>query len=89
MVFVILRKCAKSTYQYRPPSCSSQIPSRHGADRQSHTLAPGNPNVFLNTAADIPLLPRMFDAVSRFTTRPSEEEMRALFHEQAMEPLFV
>ena len=49
----------------------------------------GNPIAFLNTAAEISLLPKIFDAVSRFTTRPAEEEMQALLHEQAMEPLFV
>jgi aryl-alcohol dehydrogenase-like predicted oxidoreductase len=49
----------------------------------------GNPNVFLNTAAEISLLPKVFDAVSRFTARPSEAEMQTLLREQAMEPLFV
>jgi hypothetical protein len=48
----------------------------------------GNPIAFLNTAADISLLPKVFDAASRFTTRPSDEEMQALLDEQAMEPLF-
>jgi aryl-alcohol dehydrogenase-like predicted oxidoreductase len=49
----------------------------------------GNPITFLNTAADISLLPKVFDAASRFTTRPSDDEMQSLLHEQAMEPLFV
>jgi aryl-alcohol dehydrogenase-like predicted oxidoreductase len=48
----------------------------------------GNPIAFLNTAAEISLLPRIFDASSRFSTRPSEEEMQALLRERAMEPLF-
>ncbi len=49
----------------------------------------GNPIVFLNTAADIHLLPKALDAASRFTVRPSDEEMQTLLTEQAMEPLFV
>jgi aryl-alcohol dehydrogenase-like predicted oxidoreductase len=48
----------------------------------------GNPIAFLNTVADISLLPKVFDAASRFTARPSDEEMLTLLREQAMEPLF-
>ena len=48
----------------------------------------GNPIAFLNTAAEISLLPKVFDAASRFTARPSEEEMQALLRDKAMEPLF-
>ena len=48
----------------------------------------GNPSAFLNTAAEISLLPKVFNAISRFTARPSEEEMQSLLTEQAMEPLF-
>ena len=48
----------------------------------------GNPVAFLNTAAEISLLPKVFDAVRRFTARPTEEEMQTLLREQAMEPLF-
>jgi aryl-alcohol dehydrogenase-like predicted oxidoreductase len=57
-------------------------------DKTVHWIL-GNPNVFLNTPAEISLLPKIFDAVSRFTTRPTEEEMQALLHDRAMEPLFV
>jgi aryl-alcohol dehydrogenase-like predicted oxidoreductase len=49
----------------------------------------GNPIAFLNTAAEISLLPKIFAAASRFIARPSEEEMQALLRGQAMEPLFV
>ena len=48
----------------------------------------GNPVAFLNTAAEISLLPKVFDAVRRFTARPTEEEMQTLLREQALEPLF-
>ncbi len=48
----------------------------------------GNPGAFLNTAADMALLPKVFDAASRFVARPAEAEMQALLVDQAMEPLF-
>jgi aryl-alcohol dehydrogenase-like predicted oxidoreductase len=47
------------------------------------------PGVFLNTAADIHILPRVLDAGSRFQAAPSDTEMKALLEEQAMAPLFV
>ena len=36
----------------------------------------GRPGIFLNTAGDIHLLPRVLDAASRFTQRPSDEADR-------------
>jgi hypothetical protein len=41
--------------------------------------------VFLNTAGDIHLLPKVLNAASRFEARPSDAEMEAL----GMAPLFV
>jgi aryl-alcohol dehydrogenase-like predicted oxidoreductase len=49
----------------------------------------GNPQVFLNTVGDIHLLPRVFDAASRFSQRPTDEQMSGLVAEQEMAPLFV
>ena len=49
----------------------------------------GRSNLFLNTAGDIHLLPRILDAVSRFEAPPSEEAMERLSQVTAMEPLFV
>lgn len=49
----------------------------------------GRPGVFLNTAGDIGLLPKVLDAASRFTTGPTDEEMTRLVSQRAMEPLFV
>ena len=47
------------------------------------------PGIFLNTAADIHILPRILDAGSRFQAAPSDKEMKALLEEQAIAPLFV
>ena len=49
----------------------------------------GRPGVFLNTAADIELLPRVLDAASRFETAPTDAEMQELVAEREMAPLFV
>lgn len=48
----------------------------------------GRPDVFLNTASDVALLPHVLDAVERFATRPSEAAMRRLAEEREMAPLF-
>ena len=57
-------------------------------DRAVHwILAQGD--LFLNTAGDINLLPKVLDAASRFDGRgPSDEEMAAMVAEQSMTPLF-
>ena len=49
----------------------------------------GNPQVFLNTASDVTLLPKIIDAAERFTERPSDVAMDGLVRAQSMEPLFV
>ncbi|MBK9600866.1 MAG: aldo/keto reductase [Anaerolineales bacterium] len=48
----------------------------------------GNPQVFLNTAGDINLLPRIFEAAHRFTSRPTDEQMQGLSQRLEMAPLF-
>jgi aryl-alcohol dehydrogenase-like predicted oxidoreductase len=49
----------------------------------------GRPDAFLNTVGDVDLLPFVFDAAASFEARPTDEAMRALIDEHAMEPLFV
>ena len=48
----------------------------------------GRTGVFLNTAADMSLLPRVFDAASRAGDRPSDSEMQGLVDRRSMAPLF-
>ncbi|HOT93056.1 MAG TPA: aldo/keto reductase [Anaerolineae bacterium] len=48
----------------------------------------GRPELFLNTVGDIHVLPKVLDAASRFTQRPTDAEMEALVAEQEMAPLF-
>lgn len=49
----------------------------------------GNPQVFLNTAGDINILPRTLLAAQNFQSRPSNEQMQELTERLKMEPLFV
>jgi aryl-alcohol dehydrogenase-like predicted oxidoreductase len=49
----------------------------------------GRPGVFLNTAGDIDLLPRVLEAAERFEKRPGDAEMTALMERSRTEPLFV
>ncbi|HSP10331.1 MAG TPA: aldo/keto reductase [Candidatus Dormibacteraeota bacterium] len=49
----------------------------------------GRPGVFLITAGDVDLLPRILDSAKRFETRPSDSEMAALVERSRTQPLFV
>ena len=57
-------------------------------DRGVHWVL-GHDGLFLNTAGDIGLLPKILDAASRFVTAPSDQEMAALVERRGMTPLFV
>lgn len=49
----------------------------------------GRPGVFLNTAGDLSLLPKIIDAARRFASRPDDAAMRRLVESRGMAPLFV
>jgi aryl-alcohol dehydrogenase-like predicted oxidoreductase len=48
----------------------------------------GSPQVFLNTVGSIELLPKVFDAASRFDTRPSDAELERLAESRGLASLF-
>jgi aryl-alcohol dehydrogenase-like predicted oxidoreductase len=48
----------------------------------------GEPGVFLNSASDLGLLPRVLDAAERFTSRPPDEELARLADELRLSTLF-
>ena len=48
----------------------------------------GEPGVFLNSAGDLELLPRVLDAAERFTTRPGDDELARLADELRLSTLF-
>ena len=49
----------------------------------------GRAGVFLNTASDVTLLPKILDAAHRLGERPLDGEMQALAERKGMAPLFV
>src|SRR5882724_6154345 len=49
----------------------------------------GRPGLFLNTAGDVDLLPRVLEAAERFVKRPAEAEMATMLERAKTEPLFV
>ena len=57
-------------------------------DRTVHWVL-SRPGVFLNTVADVHLLPRVLDAASRLGAAPSEAEMQEQAARLEMAPLFV
>jgi hypothetical protein len=49
----------------------------------------GRPDVFLITAGDVDLLPKVLDAAERFERAPDDAEMGRLVERAQLEPLFV
>ncbi|MBI5283719.1 MAG: aldo/keto reductase [Chloroflexi bacterium] len=56
-------------------------------DRAVHWVL-GRPGIFLNTAGDLTLLPKILDAASRYASRPGDAEMQELVRQRGMAPLF-
>jgi aryl-alcohol dehydrogenase-like predicted oxidoreductase len=69
------------TTWYQPLEAQDDI------DRAVHWIM-GMPGVFLNTAGDLELLPRVLDAAGRFRRRPSDDEMAAMLGSERMTSLF-
>ncbi len=63
------------------------LTTQDSIDKTVHWVL-GQEGVFLNTAGDINLLPKVLDAANRFQARPSDAEMQAVVAEWGMEPLF-
>ena len=69
------------TTWYQPLEAQEDI------DRAVHWIL-GLPDVFINTAGDLALLPRVLDAASRFERRPPDAEMDAMLGSTKMTSLF-
>jgi predicted aldo/keto reductase-like oxidoreductase len=86
-----IKGITRSPWHERPHTANTwyePLTDQVDIDKAVHWVL-GNPVAFLNTAAEISLLPKVFDAARRFTARPADEGMQVLLHERAMEPLFV
>ncbi len=64
------------------------LDDQEDVDRAVHWVL-GQPALFLNTAGDTRLLPKVLDAASRFERVPGEDEMREMAARRSMRPLFV
>jgi len=69
------------TTWYQPLEAQEDI------DRAVHWIL-GLPDVFINTAGDLALLPKVLDAASRFERRPPDAEMEAMLGSTRMTSLF-
>jgi aryl-alcohol dehydrogenase-like predicted oxidoreductase len=69
------------------PTWYEPLTTQDSLDKAVHWVL-GQEGVFLNTPADIHLLSKVLDAASRFETRPTDDQMRSVVAEWAMEPLF-
>jgi aryl-alcohol dehydrogenase-like predicted oxidoreductase len=49
----------------------------------------GRPGIFVISTGDLQILPKFLDAASRFSQRPTEEEMEELARRRSLQPLFV
>jgi aryl-alcohol dehydrogenase-like predicted oxidoreductase len=56
-------------------------------DRAVHYVI-GTPGIFLNTAGDLRLLPKILDAASRFERRPADEAMAGMVESKRLTSLF-
>ncbi len=72
----------RTTTWYEPLENQADI------DRAVH-FALGRPGVFVNTASDLALLPRMIEAARRYERAPSEAALRADAQRLGIAPLFV
>ena len=69
------------TTWYQPLEAQDDI------DRAVHWIL-GLPDVFINTAGDLTLLPKVLDAAGRFERRPPDAEMEAMLGSTRMTSLF-
>jgi aryl-alcohol dehydrogenase-like predicted oxidoreductase len=70
-----------NTYFYEP------LDTQEAVDKAVHWVL-GYPDVFLITAGDMQVLPKILEAANRFEVRPSEADMAAMAAEMDIQPIF-
>lgn len=86
-----IKAITRAPWQERPqdaPTWYEPLTEQADIDRAVDWVL-GRPGVFLNTASDITLLPKILDAANRFAERTPDAAMEQLVKERQMEPLFV
>jgi aryl-alcohol dehydrogenase-like predicted oxidoreductase len=85
-----IKGIARRPWDERPRTANTwyqPLVEQEAIDKAVHWVL-GNPYVFLNTASDIHILPKVLNAASRFKARPSDEEMDEVLAEKEMVPLW-
>jgi aryl-alcohol dehydrogenase-like predicted oxidoreductase len=86
-----IKSITRAPWTERPsdaPTWYEPLRDQNDIDRAVHWVL-GRSEVFLNTAGDISLLPKILDAATRFQSAPSESDMTELERQREMAPLFV
>ncbi|MBN1318916.1 MAG: hypothetical protein JXA42_25770, partial [Anaerolineales bacterium] len=85
-----IKSLARRPWGDRPQTCATwyqPFEKQKDIDKAVHWVL-GHKNVFLNTSADINLLPRVLDAAARFQAQPGKEEMDAMIKRLDVENIF-
>ena len=85
-----IKGIARRPWDDRPRTANTwyqPLAEQEAIDKAVHWVL-GHPYVFLNTAADIHILPKVLDAANRFKDRPSDSEMDQVLTEKEMVPLW-
>ena len=86
-----IKSLAYRPWSGRPRSTSTwyqPLEDQRDIDTAVH-WAMGRDGIFVITASDVGLLPKVLDAAERFSARPSDVDMRSMIERLHMEPLFV
>ncbi len=86
-----IKSLAYRPWSGRPRSTSTwyqPLEDQRDIDTAVH-WAMGREGIFVITASDVGLLPRILDAAERFSQRPSDGDMHGMIERLQMEPLFV
>ncbi len=85
-----IKSIVQSPWGARPPERATwyrPLESQADIDLAVHWVL-GHEGLFLNSAGDVHLLPRVLDAANRFVAQPSDEEMQAQTEQLGMQSLF-
>ncbi len=86
-----IKAITKAPWGDRPPTAATWYEPLRDQDAIDRSVAwvLGRPGMFLNTVGDIHILPAVLEAVKRFESRPTDEEMYDLVARWELAPMFV
>jgi hypothetical protein len=90
IAFQTIKSLARGAWDEKPRNRNTwyePIEAQGDIDQAVHWVL-SQPGIFLNTAGDINLLPKVLDAASRFEAEPSDDAMQDSVTRLGLEPLF-